>query len=220
MADDPRYRFVHGDIADADAVAEADRRACDAVVNFAAESHVDRSILDPAAFIRTNVVGTHVLLDAAREPACDASCRSRPTRSTALEPPAAFTRGRRRCSPSSPYSASKAGGDLLVLAYAPHLRPADAVITRGSNNYGPYQFPEKLIPLFVTNALDGQPLPVYGDGLQVRDWIHVDDHCAGIWTRAASRARPARSTTSAAATRSRTSRSRAASSRSPGATSR
>ena len=168
---------VHGDIADADAVAAASE-GCDAIVNFAAETHVDRSILGAAEFIETDVYGTFVLLEWARttggrlvhvstdEVYGDLEAGGSSQESDPLRP-------------SSPYAASKAGGDLLVLA---HVRTydVDAVITRGSNTYGPNQYPEKMIPLFVTNALDGQPLPVYGDGRQTRDWLHVRDHCAAI----------------------------------------
>jgi dTDP-glucose 4,6-dehydratase len=179
VADDPRYRFVHADIADAEAVQGA-IAGCEGVVNLAAESHVDRSILDPAQFIRTDVVGTAVLLEAARR----AGVR-RFVQVSTDEVYGSIASGRFResdpISPSSPYSASKAGGDLQVLAWH-RTYDLDAVITRGSNTFGPRQYPEKLIPLFVTNALDGEPLPVYGDGMQVRDWIHVDDHCTGIWT--------------------------------------
>jgi len=176
----PRYRFVRGDICDAAAVDEAIAAAggVDAIVNFAAETHVDRSISGPEDFIRTDVIGTHVLLEAVRRHgigrylqistdagygAIDAgSC----VETDVLEP-------------SSPYSASKAGAALQVLAY--HVTYGlPVVITRSSNNYGPYQYPEKLIPLFATNALDGLQLPVYGDGMNVRDWIHVEDNCRGL----------------------------------------
>ena len=178
VADEPGYSFVHADIADAVAVRGA-IEGVDAVVNLAAESHVDRSILDPADFIRTDVVGTAVLLDAARgagvrrfvQVSTDEVYGSIASGAFAETDP---------ISPSSPYSASKAGGDLQVLAWH-RTYGLDAVVTRGSNTFGPRQYPEKLIPLFVTNALDGETLPVYGDGLQVRDWIHVDDHCEGIW---------------------------------------
>jgi dTDP-glucose 4,6-dehydratase len=171
------HDFVHGDIADRDEVARAGV-GCDAVVNFAAETHVDRSILAAGDFIRTDVVGTHVLLEWCRESGARLVHVStdevygdvRPGESSKEED------GLR---PSSPYSASKAGGDLQVLAYV-RTYGVDATITRGSNTYGPNQYPEKLIPLFVTNALDGEPLPLYGDGAQTRDWLHVSDHCAGI----------------------------------------
>jgi dTDP-glucose 4,6-dehydratase len=159
----------------ADAVA-----GCDAVVNFAAESHVDRSILDPADFIRTDVVGTAVLLAAAREEGVRRFVQVSTDEVYGSIAEGAF-RETDPINPSSPYSASKAGGDLQVLAWHATFG-LDAVITRGSNTYGPRQYPEKLVPLFVTNALDGEPLPVYGDGLQIRDWLHVEDHCEGIWT--------------------------------------
>jgi dTDP-glucose 4,6-dehydratase len=179
VADDPRYRFVHADIADADAVAEA-VAGVDAIVNLAAESHVDRSILAPGDFIRTDVVGTAVLLDAARRAAIGRFVQVSTDEVYGSIASGAF-RESDPISPSSPYSASKAGGDLQVLAWH-RTFGLDAIVTRGSNTFGPRQYPEKLIPLFVTNALDAEPLPVYGDGLQVRDWIHVDDHCEGIWT--------------------------------------
>ncbi len=178
VADDEAYGFVHADIADAVLVEEA-IQGCDVVVNFAAESHVDRSILDPADFIRTDVVGTAVLLDAARRTGVGRFVQVSTDEVYGSIPHGAF-RETDPISPSSPYSASKAGGDLQVLAWH-RTFGLDAVITRGSNTYGPRQYPEKLIPLFVTNALDGESLPVYGDGMQIRDWIHVEDHCTGIW---------------------------------------
>jgi dTDP-glucose 4,6-dehydratase len=179
VAHEEGYRFVRADIADAAAVAEV-VRGVDAIVNFAAESHVDRSILDPADFISTDVVGTAVLLDAARRAGVGRFVQVSTDEVYGSIPHGAFHETD-PISPSSPYSASKAGGDLQVLAWH-RTFGLDAVITRGSNTFGPRQYPEKLIPLFVTNALDGEPLPVYGDGMQIRDWIHVDDHCAGIWT--------------------------------------
>jgi dTDP-glucose 4,6-dehydratase len=174
----PRYRFVQGDVADPEAVRAA-LRGADSVIHFAAESHVDRSILDSGPFVRTNVVGTQVLLDAARA----AAVRRYVQVSTdevygSLGPTGAFTE-ETALAPNSPYAASKAAADLLVRSYA-HTFGLPAVVTRCSNNYGPFQFPEKLIPLFVTNLLRGEPVPVYGDGGQVRDWIHVRDHCAGV----------------------------------------
>ncbi len=181
LAGDPRHVFVRGDVA-----SEADVRAVfepapDAVVHFAAESHVDRSILSAEPFVRTNVVGTMVLLDAAR--ARGAGCRfvhvSTDEVYGSLAPGApAFTEAS-PLAPSSPYAASKAAADHLALAYA-RTYGLDVVVTRCSNNYGPYQFPEKLMPLMVTNAIEGRALPVYGDGQQVRDWIHVEDHCLGV----------------------------------------
>ncbi len=179
VADHPAYSFLHADIADAASVRDAVEGA-DAVVNFAAESHVDRSILDPAEFIRTDVLGTAVLLEAAREAGVD-----RFVQVSTDEVYGSITSGAFRetdpINPSSPYSASKAGGELQALAWH-RTYGLDVVVTRGSNTFGPRQYPEKLIPLFVTNALDEIALPVYGDGMQVRDWIYVDDHCEGIWT--------------------------------------
>jgi dTDP-glucose 4,6-dehydratase len=175
-----RYRFVRGDIADRSLVFELLAEGFDAVVHFAAESHVDRSISDAAPFLMTNIVGTQCLLDAAR-----AANTPRYVQVSTDEvygslgphdPP--FTE-ETPLAPNSPYAASKAGADLLVRATY-HTHGLETVITRCSNNYGPYQFPEKLIPLFITNALTDKPLPVYGDGLQVRDWIHVMDHCHGV----------------------------------------
>jgi dTDP-glucose 4,6-dehydratase len=179
VADEPGYSFIQGDIADPVVVAEA-IEGCDAVVNLAAESHVDRSILDPGEFIRTDVQGTATLLAAARQAGV-----GRFVQVSTDEVYGSIDSGSFRetdpLQPSSPYSASKAGGDLQVLAWH-HTFGIDAVITRGSNTFGPRQYPEKLIPLFVTNALDGESLPVYGDGMQIRDWIYVTDHCEGIWT--------------------------------------
>ncbi|NDY43372.1 dTDP-glucose 4,6-dehydratase [Dissulfurirhabdus thermomarina] len=177
---DPRYRFVHGRIEDAGLVAEL-VAGVDAVVHFAAESHVDRSILDAQPFVVTNVLGTQVLLDAARR-----SPRLRRFVHVSTDevygslgpedPP--FTE-ETPLAPNSPYAASKAASDLLArAAFKTHGLPV--VVTRCSNNYGPYQFPEKLIPLMIANAWAGRPLPVYGDGLNVRDWIHVSDHCRGV----------------------------------------
>ena len=169
--------FVQGDIADPAAVARA-TEGCAAVVNFAAESHVDRSILDAGEFIRTDVLGTHVLLESIN--ATKARFVQVSTDEVYGDVPAgsASTEGD-PLRPSSPYSASKAGGDLLVLASV-RTHSVDALITRGANTYGPFQYPEKLIPLFVTNALEGEPLPVYGDGKQRREWLHAEDHCAAI----------------------------------------
>src|SRR5580765_3790127 len=169
--------LVVGDICDADAVARAGA-GCQAVVNFAAETHVDRSILGAAEFIETDVHGTYVLLGWAR----DAGVRL--VQVSTDEVYGDIPEGQRSVEadplrPSSPYSASKAGGDLQVLA-AVRTFDIDACITRGANTYGPNQYPEKLIPLFVTNALDGEPLPVYGDGRQRREWLHVRDHCAAV----------------------------------------
>ena len=168
--------IVEGDIADRDAVAAA-ALGCDAIVNFAAESHVDRSIHSPGEFIQTDVFGTFVLLEAAREAGIRHLQVSTDEVYGSIES-GSFTESS-PLSPSSPYSASKAGGDLLVGAYH-HTYGADALIVRGSNNFGPRQHPEKLIPLCILNGLAGDPLPAYGDGMQVRNWIFVDDFCAAI----------------------------------------
>jgi dTDP-glucose 4,6-dehydratase len=179
LAGDGRHRLLRGDVASASDVAAALRDGVDAIVNFAAESHVDRSILAAAPFVQTNVVGTLTLLEAARERRCRMVQVSTDEVYGSLgpgEPP--FTE-QAPLNPTSPYAASKAAGDLLALSFA-RTYLLDVVISRCCNNYGPYQFPEKLVPLMITNALDGLPLPVYGDGGQVRDWIHVQDHCAGV----------------------------------------
>lgn len=178
VADDPRYRFVRGDICDAGAVREVIQNGASAIVNFAAESHVDRSILAPEQFLKTDVLGTHVLLEAVREQGVERFLQVS-TDEVYGEVEHGSSAETDPIRPRSPYAASKAGGDLQVLAYrATYGTPV--VITRGSNTYGPYQYPEKLIPLFATNLIDDIPVPVYGDGRQVRDWIHVDDHARGI----------------------------------------
>jgi dTDP-glucose 4,6-dehydratase len=174
----PGFRFVQGDIADPQAVAEV-LPGCDYVVNFAAETHVDRSLYDAGSFIMTDVYGTFVLLEAARRApglklfvqiSTDEVYGSVDTGSSTESAP---------LMPRNPYSASKAGADRLAYSYwATYQVPV--IVTRASNNYGPHQFPEKIIPLFVTHALDGIPLPLYGDGLNVRDWLHVDDHCRAV----------------------------------------
>jgi dTDP-glucose 4,6-dehydratase len=177
VRDDVRLTVVAGDVAD-EAAVTAVMAGQDVVVNFAAESHVDRSIAGPAAFVRTNVLGAQVLLEAARElgvgrflqVSTDEVYGSIAQGSWTEDSPLA---------PSSPYSASKAAADLVALAYA-RTFDLDVVVTRGSNTYGPYQYPEKLVPLFVTNLLDGIPVPLFGDGEHRRDWLHVDDHCRGI----------------------------------------
>lgn len=178
-----RLRFVHGDIADPDVVGPLVAQS-DAVVNFAAESHVDRSILDPEAFLRTGVIGVHVLLEAvraetaARHPVRFVQVSTDEVYGTLAPDDPPWTEAA-PLAPRSPYAAAKASGELLVRSYVV-THGVDAVVTRGSNTYGPFQFPEKLIPLMVTNALRGEPLPMYGDGLQERDWLHVSDHAAGI----------------------------------------
>jgi dTDP-glucose 4,6-dehydratase len=175
---DPRYRFVRGDIADPAAVRTALGAGVDAIVNFAAETHVDRSILDPEAFLRTGVLGVHALLEAVREHAV-ARYLQVSTDEVYGHVPTGVSTETAALQPRSPYAAAKAAGDLQILAYhATYGTPV--LITRGCNTYGPYQYPEKLIPLFVTNLLDGETVPVYGDGLQVRDWLYVDDHARGV----------------------------------------
>jgi dTDP-glucose 4,6-dehydratase len=176
----PRYRFVRGDIGDAALVTGLLAEfAPDAIVHFAAESHVDRSILAPKQFIETNVVGTFTLLEAAIRAKVGRFVHvSTDEVYGSIDAPADADEAY-PLKPSSPYSASKASSDLLALSYFTTFK-LPVVVTRASNNYGPYQFPEKLIPLMIANALDGKPLPIYGDGMQVRDWLYVDDHCRGI----------------------------------------
>ena len=180
VASDSRYRFEHGDICDREFV---DRVLKDhkpqLVVNFAAESHVDRSILDSGPFVRTNIVGTQVLMDACRAVGVQKYLQVSTDEVYGSLGAEGFFTEETPLAPNSPYSASKAAADLLVRGYV-HTFGFPAVITRCSNNYGPYQFPEKLIPLFISNALQDQALPVYGTGENVRDWIHVLDHCRGI----------------------------------------
>jgi dTDP-glucose 4,6-dehydratase len=182
-----RLRFVVGDIADPAAVGPLVAEA-DAVVNFAAESHVDRSILEPVDFLRTDVLGVHVLLEACREEQQRARTGKRPAAPRLLQVSTdevygsvetGESREDDRLEPRSPYSAAKAAGELLVRSYFVTYG-MDVVVTRGSNTYGPYHHPEKLIPLFVTNAIDDQQLPLYGDGLQRRDWLYVADHAGAI----------------------------------------
>jgi len=181
LTTDPRFRFARLDIAARESMRELLRdEGIEVVVNFAAETHVDRSIVDQTPFLHTNVHGTLALLDAAR----DVGGLRRFLQVSTDEVYGSIAQGRATeawpARPSSPYAASKTAADAFVQAYATTFE-LPAVITRCSNNYGPYQFPEKLIPLFVTNALDGEPLPLYGDGQNVRDWIHVSDHCEALW---------------------------------------
>jgi dTDP-glucose 4,6-dehydratase len=189
-----RLRFVRGDIADPEVVGPLVAES-DAVLNFAAESHVDRSILDPEAFLRTGVIGVHVLLDACRSEAARLAAGERRTAGGDPRPAPRYLQVSTDevygsvetgeslesdpLAPRSPYAASKAAGELLVRSYVV-THGIDAVVTRGSNTYGPYHHPEKLIPLFITNALDDLPLPLYGDGLQQRDWLYVSDHAGAI----------------------------------------
>lgn len=176
----PHHRFVHGDICDAGLVNQLvnDERP-DAIVNFAAESHVDRSILSPEPAFETNLRGTFTLLEAARVHKVPRFLHvsTDEVYGSIASPAEADENFPLR--PSSPYSASKAGSDLLALSYFTTFR-LPVMVTRASNNYGPYQFPEKLIPLMISNALEDQPLPIYGDGMQIRDWLYVDDHCRAI----------------------------------------
>jgi dTDP-glucose 4,6-dehydratase len=177
--DEPNHTFERADIADREAVTRIlKHHQVDTVVNFAAESHVDRSILDPDAFIHTDVVGTYILLEVSKtlgierfhQVSTDEVYGTKPTGFFSEEDP---------MQPNNPYSASKAGGELMVRAYHENFKMFTTT-SRGSNTYGPYQYPEKLIPFFVTEAIDDHPLPVYGDGKQVRDWLHVDDHAEGV----------------------------------------
>ncbi len=174
-----RYAFVKGDICDAATVREAiQAHAVDTIVNFAAETHVDRSIMNPDAFIQTDVYGTYVLLEAAREFGLE-RYHQISTDEVYGHVPQGASKESEPVAPRSPYAASKASGDLMVNAYA-ITYDLPTTITRGANNIGPYQYPEKVVPLFVTNAIDNVPLPLYGDGLQVRDYHYVLDHCEGI----------------------------------------
>src|SRR5215203_3669871 len=180
VRDNPRHTFVRGDIRDGDAVNEVFASGrFDAVVHFAAESHVDRSILSPDSAIDTNVRGSARLLDAARAARVERFVHVSTDEVYGDIPEPLEADETYPLKPSSPYAASKAASDLLALAYVRTYR-LPVMVTRASNNYGPYQFPEKLIPLMISNALEGAPLPVYGDGLQVRDWLYVDDHCRAI----------------------------------------
>jgi dTDP-glucose 4,6-dehydratase len=180
IASRPRYRFVKGDLCDAEAVDEAVAgHRPEAIVHFAAESHVDRSILSPKPVIDTNLTGTFHLLEAARRHRIEKFIHvSTDEVYGSIDPPGEADEDF-PLRPSSPYSASKAGSDMLALSYFTTYK-LPVIVTRASNNYGPYQFPEKLIPLMITNALDDKPLPIYGDGQQIRDWLHVDDHCRAI----------------------------------------
>ncbi len=180
VSDEPRYRFVKGDICDATAVADAIKKyAVDTIVNFAAETHVDRSIMDPDAFVKTSVYGAYVLLEAARELGLE-RVHQISTDEVYGHIPAGYSSVETDpLVPRSPYAASKASADLMVNAYfVTYGLPV--TMTRGSNNIGPYQYPEKVVPLFATNALDGEPLPVYGDGRQMREYQYVIDHCEAI----------------------------------------
>lgn len=178
VAQDANYSFVKGDICDAASV-ETAMQGCTAVVHFAAESHVDRSIYEPAPAIETNVKGTLVLLQTARTLRVERFVHISTDEVYGDMAPGAFADEDSPLQPNSPYAASKAGADLLVRSYG-RTYGLPAIITRSSNNYGPCQFPEKFLPLMITNALEDKPLPIYGDGRQQRDWIHVEDNCRGI----------------------------------------
>jgi dTDP-glucose 4,6-dehydratase len=182
LSPSPRYAFIRGDIADPLQMEEIISQGVEGIVNFAAESHVDRSIEAPMDFMRTNVFGTFVLLEALRKVSSKRRIRflhvSTDEVYGSLGETGAFSE-ETPMAPNSPYAASKASADLMVRAYH-HTYGLPTLITRCSNNYGPYQFPEKLIPLLISNAIEGKTLPIYGDGLNVRDWIHVEDHCRGL----------------------------------------
>ncbi|MCM3493401.1 dTDP-glucose 4,6-dehydratase [Paenibacillus lactis] len=179
IEDNPNHTFVKVDITDSKAIDELVGQGVDVVVNFAAESHVDRSILEPDIFVKTNVLGTQVLLDAARKYSIKKFVQVSTDEVYGTLGETGLFSETTPLAPNSPYSASKAGGDLLVRAYHETFGlPVN--ITRCSNNYGPYQFPEKLIPLMISKALANESLPIYGDGLNVRDWLYVEDHCSAI----------------------------------------
>lgn len=175
---DPRYKFVRGDICDKAAAMEA-AKGCDAIINFAAETHVDRSIMDDSDFIKTDILGVKNLLEAAKELNIKKIVQISTDEVYGDIPAGIFSKENDPLHPSSPYSASKAGGEFLCMAYA-RTYNAPVIITRSTNNYGPYQYPEKIIPLFITNLLENKKVPVYGDGGQIRDWIYVEDNCEAL----------------------------------------
>ena len=175
--ENPRFQFVQADICDADAVGEA-LAGCDALVNFAAESHVDRSVMDPAAFVRTNVEGIRVLMESARTHNVKRIVQVS-TDEVYGHVPAGAASEDARLAPRNPYSASKAGGELLALSYYSSF-DLPVMVTRGANTIGPHQYPEKVVPVFVTNAIEDKPLPIYGEGKAVRNYMYVTDYCAGI----------------------------------------
>lgn len=178
LQDDPRFRFVQADIADQETIEQA-MAGCDAVVNFAADSHVDRSLHDPGGFIQTDVYGVYVLLEAARKHNVARFLQISTDEVYGHFPEGGESHEGDRLRPRNPYSAAKAGGEMMVNAYV-ETYGLDCVITRGSNTFGPYQYPEKFIPLMITNALEDKPLPIYGDGQQRRDWLYARDHCLGV----------------------------------------
>ncbi len=179
VAGSDRYRFVHADVADARAVARAFEHGFDAVIHLAAETHVDRSLEDATPFLHTNIAGTQVLVEAARRHGVSRFIHISTDEVYGSAPAGAAFDESAPPHPSSPYAASKAGADLLVLSYV-HTFHLPALILRCTNNFGPYQFPEKVIPLMIANAMEDRPLPVYGDGLQERDWLYVEDYCRAI----------------------------------------
>lgn len=179
VENNPRYHFVKGDIADAQAVHQVMQNGIDTIINFAAESHVDRSIKGSQEFLVTGVLGVQTLLDAAKEFGVEVFYQISTDEVYGDVEVGQYSKETDMLHPSSPYSAAKAAGDLLVLAYA-RTHKVPIVLSRCTNNYGPYQYPEKMLPLFVTNIIEGKNVPVYGDGLQIRDWLHVDDHCRAI----------------------------------------
>lgn len=179
IAENPNYSLAIGDVCDASGVAAALPENCDAIVHFAAESHVDRSILSAEEFVRTNVLGTQVMLDVARHRKAKRFLHISTDEVGGDMPPGGWFREDSPLAPNSPYAASKTAAEHFVRAAA-HTFGLDVLITRTSNNYGPYQFPEKLLPLAISNALEDRPIPVYGDGLQVRDWVHVADNCRAL----------------------------------------
>jgi len=174
-----RYRFVKASITDGPKVDELVKSGFDAIVNFAAESHVDRSLYGPTEFVQTNVQGTVNLLEAAKRHGVKRFLQISTDEVYGSLPPEGFFSESTPLHPNNPYSSTKAAADMMVQAYA-HTFGLDAVITRSSNNYGPYQYPEKFIPLFASNAMDGKRVPLYGDGMHIRDWLHVEDNCRGI----------------------------------------
>jgi dTDP-glucose 4,6-dehydratase len=179
MEKNPLYTFIKGDICNRDLVSSIlTRHSIDKIIHFAAESHVDRSIADPSAFVKTNVFGTHILLECAREHAISSFIHVSTDEVYGSTASGSFSE-KAILNPSSPYSASKAGSDLLALSYFTTYN-LPVIITRCTNNFGPYQYPEKLIPLFVTNLINSKKVPVYGTGENIRDWIHVSDHCRAI----------------------------------------
>jgi len=179
VSDDPRYTFIRGDISDAGAVSKVLAPGFDAVINFAAETHVDRSIEDAAPFLRTNIIGTHVLLESAQQYRLPLFIQISTDEVYGSAAPGQSFREDDTLNPKSPYAASKAAADHLVTAYANTYR-LPILILRCTNNYGPYQFPEKLIPLTIANGFEEKPIPVYGNGLQERDWLYVEDYCRAI----------------------------------------